>query len=76
MEPHASCWPTILVGQLVAGKILGRKAKNILKYGSFVKDVILLSGPDDNKVPRQGARVWLMGNCHVVSGAHFSEGMG
>ena len=49
------------------GQNPGKKGKRPTKTpsGSFVKDVILLSGPDDNKVPRQGARVWLMGNCHV-----------
>ena len=57
------------------GQNPGKKGKRPTKTpsGSFVKDVILLSGPDDNKVPRQGARVWLMGNGHVVSGAHFQK---
>ena len=33
--------------------------------GPFFKDVILLGGSDHENVPRQGARLWLMGNGHA-----------
>ena len=38
-----------------------------------MKDVILLGGPDDDKVPRQGIRVWLMENQHILSGVQFQK---
>jgi len=41
--------------------------------GTFVKDVILLGGPEEDKVPRQGARVWLFENNHIVSGANIRK---
>ena len=40
-------------------------------HGPFIKDVVLLGGPQHENVPRQGARAWLMQNGHVVSGAQF-----
>ena len=39
--------------------------------GPFIKDVVLLGGPQHENVPRQGAPAWLMQNGHVVSGAQF-----
>ena len=51
------------------GKSKGDKSPN----GPFVKDVILLGGPDHENVPRQGARLWLMENGHVVAAATFTE---
>ena len=36
-------------------------------------DVILLTGPDINSVPRQGKRVWLMENGHVISGFQLQK---
>ena len=30
--------------------------------------MILLTGADINRIPRQGKRVWLMENGHVISG--------
>ena len=41
--------------------------------GQFIKDVTLLGGPDHDNVPRQGARLWLMENGHVVAGAVFRK---
>ena len=41
----------------------------------FLRDLVLLSGPDDVIVPRQGARLALMENGHVVSGCRFTKGM-
>ena len=43
------------------------KGKSVVK-GPFIRDMILLTGPDINSVPRQGKRVWLMENGHVISG--------
>lgn len=51
------------------GKAINDKKPN----GQFVKDVILLGGPDQDTVPRQGARVWLMENGHIVAGAVFRK---
>ena len=38
-----------------------------------MRDVILLTGPDINSVPRQGKRVWLMENGHVISGFQLQK---
>lgn len=43
------------------------QGKNIAS-GPFMRDVILLTSPDINTVPRQGNRVWLMENGYVISG--------
>ena len=43
------------------------KGKSVVK-GPFIRDMILLTGPDINSIPRQGKRVWLMENGHVISG--------
>ena len=51
------------------GKTKSDKAPN----GPFIKDVILLGGPDHENVPRQGARLWLMENGHVVAAATFRK---
>jgi len=37
-----------------------------------MRDVILLTGPDINSVPRQAKRVWLVENGFVMSGASES----
>ncbi|XP_068719442.1 uncharacterized protein [Montipora capricornis] len=38
-----------------------------------MRDVILLTGPDVNKVPRQGKRVWLMENGFMISGFELQK---
>lgn len=40
----------------------------------FMRDLILLSGPNDTVVPRQGARLALMENGHVITGCKFTKG--
>ncbi|XP_028414357.1 uncharacterized protein LOC114537514 [Dendronephthya gigantea] len=49
------------------------KKKDKPIVGPFLKDVVLLSGPLDDKVPRQGTRVWLMENKHILSGVQFQK---
>ena len=39
--------------------------------GPFLRDVVLLTGPGDKLVPRQGARIWLSEHGHVLSGFEF-----
>ena len=51
------------------GKAKSDKALN----GPFIKDVILLGRPGHEIVPRQGARLWLMENGHVVAAATFRK---
>ena len=51
------------------GKTKSEKAPN----APFIKDVILLGGPDHENVPRQGARLWLMENGHVVAAPTFRK---
>ena len=41
----------------------------------FLCDLVLLNGPDSNTVPRQGTRVVLMENGHVLSACPFSKDM-
>ena len=41
--------------------------------GPFIKDVILLGGPDHEIVPQQGTRLWFMENGHVVAAATFRK---
>ena len=41
----------------------------------FLCDLILLSGPDSNIVPRQGTKVLLMEKGHVLSACRFSKDM-
>ena len=41
----------------------------------FVRDLVLLSGPNDVIVPRQGGRLMLMEHGHVVSGCRFTKAM-
>lgn len=40
-----------------------------------MRDLILLSGPNETNVPRQGARVLLSENGHVVTACQFTKGM-
>ena len=39
----------------------------------FLRDLILLSGPDETTVPRQGARVLLTQNGHVINACRFTK---
>ena len=39
----------------------------------FLRDLILLSGPDETSVPRQGARVLLVENGHVINACRFTK---
>ena len=50
------------------------KAK-VLDNRPFIRDLVLLSGPNDVIVPRQGARLMLMEHGHVVSGCRFTKAM-
>lgn len=40
-----------------------------------MRDLVLLSGPDDSVVPRQGSRLTLMEKGHVISGCRFNKAM-
>ena len=40
----------------------------------FLRDLILLGGPQDAVVPRQGARLALMESGHIITGCRFSRG--
>ena len=48
------------------------KGKSVVK-GPFMRDVILLTGPDVNSVPRQAKRVRLMENGYVISGFQLQK---
>ena len=39
----------------------------------FLRDLVLLSGPDENVVPRQGSRLVLMENGHILPGCRFTK---
>ena len=39
----------------------------------FLRDLVLLSGPEDMVVPRQGARLVLMQNGHIITGCRFTK---
>ena len=51
----------------------GGKRKGATPSGSFSRDVILLSGPDDEDVPRQGNRVFLQESGHVIMAFQFKK---
>jgi hypothetical protein len=51
----------------------GKKKRDHIITGPFMKDIILLGGPQDDKVPRQGTRVWLMESQHILSGAQLRK---
>ena len=48
------------------------KGKSVVK-GPFMRDVILLTGPDVNTVPRQVKRVWLVENGFAISGFQLQK---
>ena len=39
---------------------------SVIDNRPFLRDLILLSGPDDTIIPQQGARLVLMGNGHII----------
>lgn len=41
--------------------------------GPFTRDLILLSGPDDKNVPRQGTKLFLQENGHIISAFQFMK---
>ena len=48
------------------------KSKKV-STGPFSRDLILLSGPDDKNVPRQGGKVFLQENGHIISAFEFHK---
>ena len=46
--------------------------KSVVK-GPFMRDLISLTSPDVNNVPRQGKRVWLMKNGFMISGFELQK---
>ena len=42
---------------------------------AFLRDLVLLSGPNDTVVPQQGARVLLSENGHIINGCQFTKSM-
>ena len=51
-----------------------KKKANISENKPFLRDLVLLSGPDDQVVPRQGTRLALNEKGHVISGCRFTKG--
>ena len=41
----------------------------------FLRDLVLLSGPNDSVAPRQGSRLTLMEKGHIISGCRFHKAM-
>lgn len=52
----------------------GRQKANVSENKPFLRDLVLLSGPDDKVVPRQGTRLVLNERGHVISGCRFTKG--
>ena len=52
-----------------------QKKSSLIDNRPFMRDLILLGGPETVHVPRQGARLTLMENGHVISGCSFTKGM-
>ena len=53
-----------------------KKRNNVLQgvdHRPFMQDLILLSGPNENLVPRQGSRLVLMENGHILTGCRFTK---
>ena len=51
------------------------KKPNAIDSRPFMRDLILLAGPETNVIPRQGTRLALMENGHVITGCKFTKGM-
>ena len=55
-----------------SGRQNGSKPKKRkIPSGPFLRDVVLLTGPNDKIVPRQGNRVWLSEHGHILTGFQF-----
>lgn len=52
----------------------GKQKTNFSENKPFMRDLVLLSGPDDQVVPRQGTRLALNEKGHVISGCRFTKG--
>jgi hypothetical protein len=52
-----------------------QRKPSVIDNRPFLRDLVLLGGPDTVCVPRQGARLTLMENGHVISGCRFTKGM-
>ena len=51
------------------------KAKTAIPKGPFLRDLVLLGGPDDTFVPRQGLKLILIEHGHIISAAQFDKSM-
>ena len=56
-------------------RILCRPKPKVADTRPFMRDLVLLSGPHDNVVPRQGSRLTLMEKGHVILGCRFNKAM-
>ena len=50
-----------------------KRKKNAGENKPFMRDLVLLSGPGDNSVPRQGTRLALNQRGHIISGCRFTK---
>ena len=50
-----------------------KRKKNAGKNKPFMRDLVLLSGPGDNSVPRQGTRLALNQRGHIIFGRRFTK---
>ena len=62
-------------GQRPSNSSRRRKKPSAIDSRPFMRDLILLAGPDDNVTPRQGTRLALMEKGHMISGCKFTKGM-
>ncbi len=56
-------------------RVSSRPKPKVADTRPFMRDLVLLSGPDDSVVPRQGSRLTLMEKGHVISGCRFNKAM-
>ena len=47
--------------------------KRLVMEGPFLRDLVLLFGPNDNLVPRQSMKLWLSEHGHVISGIQLQK---
>ena len=52
----------------------GKQKANVSDNKPFMRDLVLLNGPDAQVVPRQGTRLALNERGHVISGCTFTKG--
>ena len=55
------------------GRSSSTKKKRVADYGRFDVDIFLLCGPHVKKVPRQGARAWLIENGYSIVGQELRK---